>query len=250
MGVREGQEKYFAVIGSKAGKGKLANIKDREVGKKGQVKVGQDWFDVAEIGEDNNIRVGVGSWLGYTKEALQQKVTSFYQMQLIDQSTALRLMEFGDIDEIIQQTRIEAMLKKSQTTPSQPGQPDQLSLATEENNMLLEGKAMPVSEMDDHLVHIAIHQDALGRGADEIVGTHIGKHQIMAGHSTTAPVATPQGNQMQDMMQTPPVAGQPQPGDGSNSQPGVANQPNPVGAPPGQNLPQQNIEQAISQMSQ
>ena len=110
LGVREGDEKYFAAIGSKFAKGKKRS--GEALGHPGQVKIGPDWLDVVEIADDNNIRVMVGSWLGYTKEALQQKVLNYYQIQLIDQKTALRLLEFGDIDSIIQQTRLEGLLKR------------------------------------------------------------------------------------------------------------------------------------------
>jgi len=233
LGVREGDEKYFAVIGQKFGKNKRRS--GDELGHPGQVRIGADWFDVAEIGDDNNIRVGVGSWLGYTKEALQQKVLNYFQIQLIDQQTALKLLEFGDIDSIIQQTRMEALLKKSVQNPAQPGEVDQLSLAMTENQMMLEGKAMPVQPQDDHMVHIAIHQEGLGNGADDIFGDHIAKHQVYLGQTwgDSAPESamTPQGPE-----------GAPQ---GAPAQPGQPNQPAPPGPPPGQQLPQSNLESAM-----
>ena len=118
-----------------------------------------------------------------------------------------------------------------------PEQPDQLDLATTENDMLLEGKEMPVSENDDHMVHIAVHQEALGQGADEIVGSHISKHQIMMNSGVSANIG---GNT--------PLAGNmaaPQPVTNA-MQPVEANVPIPPGTPPGQMLPQQNIPMAMA----
>lgn len=235
LGIREGDQAYFAVIGKEFQKKKKgAAGSERPAGKENQVKIGADWFDVAEIGEDNTIRVSVGSWLGYTKEALQQKVQSYYQLQLIDQSTALRLLEFGDIEDIVRQTRLESILKR----PPQPGpdgqpQPDQMSLAMTENDMLLEGKEMPVSEMDDHYVHIAVHQDALGRGADEVVGIHIEKHQILS-QSVGAPIPGSTGLDVRDQGAIAP----PDMGAMMGGTPASA------GVSP-TNLPQQNIPAAL-----
>lgn len=235
LGVREDREKYFVAIGQQYAKSKMG--KDRPAGRETQVKIGPDWFDVAQIGEENNIRVTIGSWLGYTKEALQQKVVSYFQLGLIDQNTALKLLEFGDTDDIVQQTRIEALLKRAQTTPPQPGQPDQLSLAMTENEMLLEGKDMPVSELDDHMVHIAIHQEALGKGNDMNVGDHLAKHQVFMGQSMSGELM---GGEMEsEMMQTGLPSQQPA------ITPGVP--PIPEGTPAGQMLPQQNMSNVMAQ---
>lgn len=180
MGVREGQEGYFAVVGEGSSKKGSKDSKHE-----GQVKIGPDWIDLAVIGEDNNIRVTVGSWLGYTKEMMQEKVLKYAQLGLIDQKTALRLLEFGDVDEIVQQTRIESLLQKQldPKTGQQPGgQVDQYALAMTENEMMVnEGKPVKPDPHDDHIVHIALHQEALGQGEDEIVGHHIALHQMYAG---------------------------------------------------------------------
>lgn len=232
LGVREGDQKYFAVIGKKAAKGKT-RAGDR-LGKPGQVKIGPDWFDVAEIGDDNNIRVTIGSWLGYTKEALQQKVQAYFQIGLIDQATALKLLEFGDIDTIIQKSRIEAILKRP-PNQTQPGQVDQYDLALSENDMVLEGKVPTAKDAfdlvtadQDHMVHIAVHQEGMGRGFDDILGALIEAHQIqlesglagqMPPQAAQQPAPAPQG-------QVPPPAA--------------------PGLPPGQGLPQQNIPEVMS----
>lgn len=180
IGIREDDEKYFIVVGEKAGKKGSSDSRH-----KGQVKIGPDWVDLAVIGEDNQIRVTIGSWLGYTKEMMQEKVLKYAQFGLIDQKTALQLLEFGNVDKIVQQTRIESVLKKAINQPTQPGQQptvDQYSLAQEENDMMVnEGKDMPVKPEDDHIVHIAVHQDALGMGADDLVGKHIEFHQFYLG---------------------------------------------------------------------
>lgn len=239
LGIREGDQKYFAVIGKKAAKGKKRA--GDLLGKPGQVKIGPDWFDVAEIGDDNNIRVTIGSWLGYTKEALQQKVQAYFQIGLIDQSTALKLLEFGDIDTIIQKSRIEAILKRP-PNQNQPGQVDQYDLALSENDMILEGKVPEpkdaydlVTPDQDHMVHIAVHQDALGRGFDNIVGALIDAHQIQLESSVGMPQSTPPPSSQAP--QGPPQAGSM----------GQAPQEAPPGLPPGQGLPQQNIPDMMNQ---
>jgi hypothetical protein len=252
LGVREGDQKYFVAIGSQFAKNKLKNRANESKNGSKQVKIGADWFDVAEIGDDNAIRVTVGSWLGYTKEALQQKVIQYYQLQLIDQKTALRLLEFGDIDSIVEQTRLESILKKPPVVgPDGQPQPDQMQLAMTENEMMvLEGKEVPVSELDDHAVHYAIHQEALGQGQDEIVGQHLMKHAVMMGKNIQSP--TPP--------QSPMAGSAPQPGPMAQAQPITepvnANpiqspqMPSVPGTPPGQNLPQQNLQAVMAQNAQ
>ncbi len=248
LGVREGDEKYFAVIGKKYAKNKKRA--GDALGKPGQVKIGPDWFDVAEIGDDNTIRVTVGSWLGYTKEALQQKVLTYFQIGLIDQTTALRLLEFGDISTIIEQTRREMQLKKAlNTPPGQPGQVDQYDLALAENDMVIEGRVQTPEDVvalvapdQDHAVHIAVHQEALGQGKDDLIGELIEAHKVMM--------------EMNVGMPPPPVGGPPSaPSNMGQSQPmgqppqipGQVPPPAPPGPPPGQGLPQQNLEAVSGQ---
>lgn len=234
LGVREGDQKYFAVIGKKYGKGKKRS--GDALGKPGQVKIGPDWFDVAEIGDDNNIRVTIGSWLGYTKEALQQKVQAYFQIGLIDQGTALTLLEFGDVASVIQKTRLEAILKRP---PNQQGGQtvDQYDLALSENDMILEGKVPEIRDAyslvtpdQDHMVHIAVHQDAIGRGFDEIVGALIEAHQIQLESG---------------VMGTPPPITAPTPPQGGGM-PGQVPAEAVPGPPPGTNLPQQDLSSVMT----
>jgi len=245
LGVREGDEKYFAVIGQPFAKGKKRA--GDEMGRPGQVKIGPDWFDVAEVGEENTIRVTVGSWLGYTKEALQQKVLQYYQAGIIDQATCLKLLEFGDIDSIIQQTRREATLKRATTAPQGQGgqQTDQYDLAMAENDMILAGRVQNaqdatalVSPDQDHLVHVAVHQDALGQGMDAIVGALIEAHQVMMESGAGMPL---------QMNQPPGQAPMPQPGQQAQPPQGQVPPQAPPGPPPGQQLPQQNLEAVSGQ---
>lgn len=230
LGHKEEDAKYFAVVGS--GSGKKGN-KDHE----GKVKIGPDWLDLSIIGEDNNIRVTIGSWLGYTKEMMEQKLQKYLEIGAIDQKTFLNLMEFGNVNEIVQQTRKEMLLKtrmsgQSQPQPGQhPGEADQFTLATTENQMLLEGKPIMPDPHDDHELHIAIHQEALGQGADELVGQHIQSHMDYLGQQWGTEQA---GGQPQQQAQQP--QGQPQP-----PQPGGGN-------PPGQ--PPQGVPQVGQQMPQ
>jgi hypothetical protein len=258
LGVREGQEKYFVVIGEDHN-----NKKNKKPvpGHEGQIKMGVDWFDVAEIKGDNHIRVNVGSWLGYTKEAMQQKVIQYYQLQLIDQGTALRLLEFGDIDSIVQKSRVEALLKKPPQMGAN-GQPqvDQYSLAMSENDMMLDGTVTTprdaislVTPDQDHIVHIALHQEALGRGSDEIVGVHIDAHQQFLG--VNKPIGGGNGMDVRDNMARGAQAPMP-PGPQAPTQPsgmpqpaGMPSAPSPMGLP-GQGQPQQNVPQNMAAINE
>ena len=216
LGYKGEEAQAFAVVGANA---KLKGKTDEK--HKNQIKVGPDWVDLVKIGEDNNVRVTIGSWLGYTKEMMQEKTIKLLQLGAIDQKTFLRLWEFGDIDSVIQQTRIEQILKTKLTNPQDPNQVDQYGLATSENDMMLEGKAPPVESSDDHLVHIAIHQDALGRGQDEIVNEHIATHQqwmessgggVGARPSQDSGGQPPEGMAPQDNGRNAQVSGQAAPG--------------------------------------
>lgn len=250
LGVREGDQQYFAVIGKDHAKGKTRA--GDKLGRPGQVKIGTDWFDVAEIADDNTIRVTIGSWLGYTKESMQQKVLTYYQIQLIDQQTALQLLEFGDIDSIIQKTRMEAILKKATNgQQQQPGQVDQYDLAMAENDMMVEGRVASVRDAtalvtpdQDHFVHIAVAQGAIGKGKDDIVGAHINAHQIMleSAASRGMPASPMQAQQPQ---QPPTQEGMPP--QGMQPPQGQAPQQAPQGPPPGTQLPQQNMPQQMMQ---
>ncbi len=213
LGFKGEESRYFAVVGEKA------KISQKQIkGHENQVKVGPDWVDLVKIGDDNNVRVTIGSWLGYTKEMMQEKTLKLLQLGAIDQKTFLRLWEFGDVDSIVQQTRIEELLKSKLANPQDPnaGQNDQYGLALTENDMMvLEGKDMPVESTDDHLVHIALHQEALGKGADELVGKHILLHQNWIESSpTTTGVResitgnTPEGFSMGDMPRIESISNQ------------------------------------------
>ena len=177
LGYKGEESKYFAVVSEKT------KIKEKPIkGHENQVKVGPDWVDIIKLGEDNQVRVTIGSWLGYTKEMMQEKTLKLYQLGVIDQKTFLRLWEFGEIDSIVQETRVENLLKSKLQRPVGPNgeeQQDEYGLAMTENEMMtLEGKDMPVESTDDHLVHVALHQEALGKGNDELVGKHIQIHQV------------------------------------------------------------------------
>ncbi|MDD5407035.1 MAG: hypothetical protein PHE73_08875 [Sulfurovaceae bacterium] len=223
LGHKEEDEKYFAVVGKGANK---KGNKDHQ----GKVKIGPDWLDLAIIGDDNNIRVTVGSWLGYTKEMMQEKVLKYTQIGLIDQKTALRLLEFGSINEIIQETRKESLMKSrlgQQQQGGHPGEQDQFGLAEVENEMMLEGKPIKPDPHDDHEVHIAVHQDILGQGADDIVGEHIQLHQEYLNQSWGVP-QTSQDNTRNQQVQ----AQQPQ-SQGQEGQPPMMGQAGQRGQPSG-----------------
>ena len=210
LGYKEENAQYFAVIGEKfAKKGKKEDIVE---GHEGQVKIGPDWLDIAVIGSENNIRVTIGSWLGYTKEMMQEKLLKLLQLGAIDQKTFLQLWEFGDVDKIVQQTRTEMILKAQLAKRSQEGAP-QVDPYVENDMMILEGKAVMPDMHDDHWVHVAVHQEALGQGRDDLVGKHIAAHQMFMGEPQEETVEPPMdmgamGGAPEDMMRNEQVQGQ------------------------------------------
>lgn len=177
-----GKPEHFAVIGEQAGKGR----KDTK-----EVRIGTDTFDIAMIGKDNQINVKIGSWLAYTKEALYDKLKEYYEGGLIDQATFLEHAEFNDVDNIIEKTRQERILKQFSATAGagQVGPTDE-ELAMQENIMMTqEGKKVPVAPDDNHAVHLIIHQEFAD---DPIVDLHMKEHEIMA-KSPQAQQQAPQG---------------------------------------------------------
>lgn len=201
LGYREQDAKYFAVVGADY-KGK----KEEVPGHENQVKIGPDWFDIAKLAEDNNVRVTIGSWLGYTKEMMQEKTLKLLQLGAIDQKTFLRLWEFGNIDSIIEQTRIDQLFKSQL---GQQGQQQKVDPNVENDMMVLEGKPIMPDVHDDHWVHVAIHQTALGKGRDDLVGKHIQAHLMYENQpqSPDQPQQPQQPQQGQQPGQPPPQGG-------------------------------------------
>lgn len=169
LGYKEEDAKYFAVVGEN---NKISKDKKK-------FKIGPDFVDVVTIGKDNNVRVTIGSWLGYTKEMMQEKVIKFVQLGFLDQKTGLKLMEFGNIDQIVQETRKEALLKSRMN--QKPGDVAHVDPYVENDMMVLEGKPIMPDAHDDHYIHIAVHQEALGQGRDDLVSKHIEAHQVYMG---------------------------------------------------------------------
>lgn len=140
---------------------------------------GEMELPLAIIGADNEVRVQVGSWLAYTKEARQEKLKELFRLGAIDQRTYLEHSEFADIDSIIERTRDEALLQSRLGTPSTSVgknygiELDDESLALAENELMLEGRDVPVEPDDDHEVHLAIHKEYQD---DDIVRAHINEH--------------------------------------------------------------------------
>ena len=234
LGIREQDSKYFAVVGSKYAKKYKKSAAEAVPGHENQIKIGPDWVDLVAIGEDNNVRVNIGSWLGYTKEMMQEKLLKLAQAGFIDQKTFLTLWEFGDVDKIVQQTRTEQLLKAA--LAKKPGDAPTVDPYVENEMMVMEHKPIMPDQHDDHWVHVAVHQEALGQGADDLVGNHIAAHQMYMGEP--APLDQPQpGGQPQDPNAPPPMdqGGNPQaPQDAMrNAQVGAG------GPPPGAAQPMQ-----------
>jgi len=182
-----GKPEYFMAIGED---GKA---------KKKTFKYGEKELPLAVIGRENEVRVQVGSWLAYTKEARQEKLKEFYRLGAIDQKTFLEHAEFADIDNIVKRTREEQVLqssggKKSESIQKEFGiDIDDQALAMAENELMKDGIQQFAHAQDDHDVHITIHEE---QANDPLTAEHIIEHenyQKWVTRGKTQPVPEDQG---------------------------------------------------------
>ena len=164
-----GKPEYFMAIGEKGSIKKETN----------KYTFGEMKLPLAVIGADNEVRVQVGSWLAYTKEARLEKLKELFRLGAIDQKTYLEHAEFADIDGIVERTRSEALLQAKRNRPSsaverETGiQLDDESLALAENEMMIEGQDQPVYPDDDHEVHLSVHKE---QENNDLVRAHMNEH--------------------------------------------------------------------------
>ena len=219
---KSGKPDFFTVVGEVGAKNR----------KKRSVKIGMDTFDLGVIAEDNEVKVTVGSWLAYTKSERLAQLKEYYSAGIIDQQTFLEHAEFADVQDIIDRTRDDALVKKYAGTPA-AGAPanagvSDLDIAKQENFMMVtEGRIdVPVFEADNHFIHIAEHKNALGTEKQPEVEKHIQKHIDYIKQGAQAP-ARPEA-------QLPAIAEQPAIAPTAN-QPTMA----PTGLAPQTPMPQQ-----------
>lgn len=164
-----GKPEYFMAVGEKG------TMKKK--GKK--FTFGEMDLPIAIIGADNEVRVQVGSWLAYTKEARQEKLKELFRLGAIDQKTYLEFSEFADIDGIVKRTQEEKIMQMRAGQPSQAVgrqygmEMSDEELALAENEMMLEGVDQPVHPEDDHQVHVLVHKE---HSKNDIVRAHINEH--------------------------------------------------------------------------
>ena len=200
-----GKPEYFMAVGQNS-----------EVAKKKKSKYtfGEMQLPLAIIGADNEVRVQVGSWLAYTKEARMEKLKELFRLGAIDQKTYLEFAEFADIDGIVERTRTERIMQMRSGQPSQSIERDygiQLSdeeIALAENELMLEGVDQPVQPDDDHAVHISVHKEQID---NDLVRSHIDEHiklqrwkQSMMAQPMSPEAAAAGG---QDLLEMPPMVG-------------------------------------------
>jgi hypothetical protein len=244
---KSGDPQHFTVVGE-------AGAKSRR--NKKEVRIGLDTFDLAVIGADNEVRVTVGSWLAYTKGARMELLKEWHNAGIIDQQTFLEQAEFADTDEIIRRTRREQIIEKFATQPSasDPNVTD-AGIAEQENYMMVEEKRLDVVPLpeDNHQVHLAIHQEALGTDGDYIVEEHMRIHEEFIQQGVESP-ARPEA-QLQPPAMPTGLAPQPAMPPGMNpammagiggggmppgmGQPGM---PPGMGQPPGMPMPQGGMQ--------
>jgi hypothetical protein len=172
-----GKPDYFMAIGE-AGADKFKK-KAKAGSRKNTYTFGEMELPLAIIGADNEVKVQVGSWLAYTKEAREEKLKELFRLGAIDQTTYLSYAEFADIDGIVERTREEALMQANRGQPHGTIERDygiNLSdeeLAMAENELMLEGQDQPVHPDDNHAVHLPIHAK---EQANAIVRNHMNEH--------------------------------------------------------------------------
>ena len=206
-----GKPDYFMAVGE----GASAATK-----KKKEFTFGEMKLPLAIIGADNEVRVQVGSWLAYTKEARQEKLKDLFRLGAIDQKTYLEFAEFADIDGIVERTRSESMLQAKRSRPSVSAEKDygvQLSdeeLALSENELMEEGNDQPVYPDDDHEVHLAIHQE---KSSNDLVRAHMNEHvKLMRWQQQMAAQPVPPGAEGAEGEAPAGGGGEPAPADLAN----------------------------------
>jgi len=180
-----GKADYFMAVGERASR----------LDKENEFTFGEMKLPLIRIGRDNDVRVQIGSWLAYTKEARKEELKELYRLGAIDQKALLEHLEFGDIEGILDRTRVEKLLDTRANRPAasvarQAGvEMSEEELALAENELMMEGKDQPVEPDDDHEVHIAIHRRVAGnKPFSDLVMAHINEHiNLQRWISTTTP---------------------------------------------------------------
>jgi hypothetical protein len=165
-----GKPEYFMAIGERG------SIKDKT-----EFKMGDRKLPLAVIGAENEVRVQVGSWLAYTKEARQEKLKELFRLGAIDQMTYLQHAEFADIEGIMERTREERIFQnnsgaKSASIQRDYGiQLDEESVALAENEIMTrEGIEQHAEPGDEHELHLLIHKEERD---NDLVQAHIAEHE-------------------------------------------------------------------------
>jgi len=96
----DGRPNHFAIIGEDA-----LNIPETVTGSDGEV------IPVCVLRKKEKVRVTIGSWLAYNREALEARVYKHFTAGMIDQKTALEALKYSDPDGIIERSLKEKMLQ-------------------------------------------------------------------------------------------------------------------------------------------
>lgn len=164
------------------------------------------------IGNQNKVKVVIGSGLGLTKEGREARLDKMFEMKAIAPATYLRSIKFGDVDGAIKdgiQYQMTQSLITSQGAPAGPmppaapppvdNSPDSWEkLAEDENREMLLGKVIPPTEgapVDHTKVHIAWSQSDEVQGHEHLMKAvleHIkGEEALQGAPQAAAPVAAP-----------------------------------------------------------
>lgn len=222
-----GKVEYFYVVGDKS---PVASKKET----KGKQTFGEMGLPIAVIGSEYEVRVSVGSWLAYTKQARQEELKDLFRLGAIDQETLLAHLEFGDVKSITDKTRMERLIQlRQQMSPGQDQMKerqgvDEESLALAENELMDNGTPEPVEMDDDHEIHLGTHKEGLEKTKyPELYLDHMNEHINLMKAMPTSPggmagmlsAAGIPGMEGMGEGAPPPVAAGPPPGGGGGGAP-------------------------------
>jgi hypothetical protein len=171
-------------------------------------KISSEKYPLAKISETNELKVQIGSWLAYSKEAQQKVLVDLAEAGLIDKETVLKHLEFPDVQDIVDRVRVESLIEqKRKEEPLMPMGISQEQLAIAENEMMSEGSPVIVDpDTDDHKLHIAIHTTISDEADKRLVAAHIAEHQraLKGGGQRVDQTPLEQGEQLPPIPAPPP----------------------------------------------
>ncbi len=127
---QDGKPNQFAIIGEEA------------TNKPEFITVDGEKVPVIVIRNEEKVRVTVGSWLAYNREALEARVYKHYTAGMIDRKTALDALDYADPDNIVSKAINEEMIR----TITKMGPPNPADVMALEQQSMAGQETAPAGE--------------------------------------------------------------------------------------------------------